>query len=123
MIFDIGDYNPTIGKSYNEIGTLARSQHKCQGFGSLIERGAKEEYFQYLSGEKLKESFFEKSTRTWSNLVSKELESEFDNLIENFDFKDVRNNVKPLLSIFKKLHYIKDDFLKDVFLYVSIYVI
>ena len=49
--------------------------------------------------------------------------SEFDNLIENFDFKDVRNNVKPLLSIFKKLHYIKDDFLKDVFLYVSIYVI
>ncbi len=113
LVFDIGDYNPTIGKSYNEIGTLARSQHKCQGFGSLIERGAKEEYFQFLSGEKLKNSFFEKSTRTWSNLVSKELENEFNTLVQNFDFKDVRNNVKPLLSIYKKLQNIKDDYLRE----------
>ena len=30
---DIGGYNPLTGKSHNELGSLARSQHKCQGFG------------------------------------------------------------------------------------------
>ena len=40
IIMDIGGYNNELGLSYNEIGTIARSQHKCQGFGALLERGS-----------------------------------------------------------------------------------
>jgi LmbE family N-acetylglucosaminyl deacetylase len=31
-----GVYDPLIGKTYNEIGTEARSMHKCQGMGQLL---------------------------------------------------------------------------------------
>ena len=60
LVQDIGGYNSLLGKSYNEIGTLARSQHKCQGFGGIIERGSRIEYFEHIEGARLKKSFFEK---------------------------------------------------------------
>ena len=31
-----GIYDPLLGKTYNEIGTEARSMHKCQGMGQLL---------------------------------------------------------------------------------------
>ena len=31
-----GVYDPLLGKTYNEIGTEARSMHKCQGMGQLL---------------------------------------------------------------------------------------
>jgi LmbE family N-acetylglucosaminyl deacetylase len=31
-----GLYDPLLGKTYNEIGTEARSMHKCQGMGQLL---------------------------------------------------------------------------------------
>jgi LmbE family N-acetylglucosaminyl deacetylase len=112
LTFDIGTYNPIIGKSYNEIGTEARSQHKCQGFGAIIERGERKEYFQHLKGEKLKNSFFEKSTRTWRKLASKKTESDLNILLDNFDFKKPSNNVPSLLKIYKQLKSIKDDIIR-----------
>ena len=39
IMADIGGYDELLGVSYNELGTMARSQHKCQGFGVRIERG------------------------------------------------------------------------------------
>ena len=111
--FDIGEYNSALGKSYNEIGTLARSQHKCQGFGSIIERGERIEYFQYLSGTKLKSNLFENSTRTWTQLVSEELDMEMKALIDNFNFKDASKNVPALLSIYKKLNKLENIVLRD----------
>jgi LmbE family N-acetylglucosaminyl deacetylase len=37
--FNVGEYNPAIGKSYAEIAGESRSQHKSQGFGSLQRKG------------------------------------------------------------------------------------
>ncbi|MEZ4979671.1 MAG: PIG-L family deacetylase, partial [Chitinophagales bacterium] len=48
IIKNIGGYDPLLGMSYNEVGTIARSQHKCQGFGAIVERGEQVEYFEYL---------------------------------------------------------------------------
>ncbi|HSL23790.1 MAG TPA: PIG-L family deacetylase [Vicinamibacterales bacterium] len=31
-----GDYDPLLGRTYAEAGSLARSMHKCQGFGQLL---------------------------------------------------------------------------------------
>lgn len=103
LIQDIGGYNSLLGQSYNEIGTLARSQHKCQGFGAIIERGSTLEYFQHLGGEKLKSSFFEKNTANWTSLVSAQFSADFDQLLASFDFVNPENNVSKLLSLRKIL--------------------
>ena len=107
IVQEIGGYNPLLGKSYNEIGTLARSQHKCQGFGAIIERGSLIEYFQHLGGRQLENSFFENNTTSWSKLVSKQFSDEFDALLADFDFKELENNVPALLSLRKKLNVVK----------------
>ncbi|MEN8811025.1 MAG: PIG-L family deacetylase [Flavobacteriales bacterium] len=103
LIADIGGYNAHLGKSYNEIGTIARSQHKCQGFGAITERGSRLEYFQYLKGDKLSNSFFEKNKRSWSKLLNKEFEQKIDNLVKGFDFSQPENNVAELLEIRNEL--------------------
>ncbi|MEO1548493.1 MAG: PIG-L family deacetylase, partial [Bacteroidota bacterium] len=48
---DIGVYYPALGISNNEIAALASSQHLCQGFGRLSQRGSQEEYVELLKGD------------------------------------------------------------------------
>ncbi|NOQ72467.1 MAG: LmbE family protein [Crocinitomix sp.] len=106
LVQEIGGYNSHLGMSYNEIGTLARSQHKCQGFGAIVERGSLIEYFQHLDGKQLENSFFENNTMSWTKLVSNKFSDEFDALLADFDFKVLENNVPALLSIRKKLNVV-----------------
>ncbi|MDO8501546.1 MAG: PIG-L family deacetylase [Gemmatimonadaceae bacterium] len=37
--FNVGEFNPALGKSYAEIAGESRSQHKSQGFGTLQRKG------------------------------------------------------------------------------------
>ncbi|MBL4704076.1 MAG: PIG-L family deacetylase, partial [Flavobacteriales bacterium] len=107
LIKDIGTYNKLLGKSYTEIGTMARSQHKCQGFGALIERGSRTEYFKHLAGDHLKNSFFEKNTKTWTSIIDADFESQFQSLLDEFDFVNTEKNVPALLKLregLEKLH-------------------
>lgn len=46
--FNVGEYNPVLGKSYAEIAGESRSQHKSQGFGSLQRKGV---FWDYLRRE------------------------------------------------------------------------
>lgn len=103
LVKDIGGYSPLLGMSYNEVGTIARSQHKCQGFGAIIERGEQVEYFQHLAGEKLKEDFFERNTKTWKSIANESAQRAMDALLQNFDFINTEKNVKALLEIKKQL--------------------
>lgn len=103
LVQEIGGYNPLLGQSYNEIGTIARSQHKCQGFGAIVERGSLIEYFEHLGGKKLKKSFFENNTANWSDLVSNDFANSFNALLANFDFVKPENNVPQLLALRKEL--------------------
>lgn len=113
LTLDIGGYNSELGMSYNEIGTLARSQHKCQGFGAIVERGSRIEYFKHLAGEKLTGSFFEKSDRTWSDILNTKFEKKFNNLIAEFNFRDPAENVDELLSILRDLESLPESFFRD----------
>jgi LmbE family N-acetylglucosaminyl deacetylase len=103
IVKDIGGYSPLIGMSYNEVGTIARSQHKCQGFGAIIERGSRIEYFEHLAGTKFKTDFFEDNNRSWSTLVSADFSKLFDQTLTNFDFKEPANNVPSLLKLHDQL--------------------
>jgi len=41
LSFNVGEYDPVAGKSYSEIASISRSQHRSQGQGELAERGAR----------------------------------------------------------------------------------
>lgn len=47
---DVGVYNPVLGKSYGEMASESRSQHKSQGFGVPAQRGTIMEYFSLIKG-------------------------------------------------------------------------
>lgn len=113
ITLDIGGYNSELGMSYNEIGTIARSQHKCQGFGAIVERGSRIEYFKHLGGEKLTASFFEKNNRSWGNIVNAKFDKMFDKLLCNFNFKDPSQNVGELLDLLAELKALPDSFFKE----------
>ncbi|MDG1331726.1 MAG: PIG-L family deacetylase [Crocinitomicaceae bacterium] len=113
LITDIGGYNAQLGMSYNEVGTLARSEHKCQGFGGIIERGSRVEYFKHMAGEKLTGSFFEKSKESWSKMGDKQLEKDFQDAINSFDFIDVSKNVPRLIKILKGLKQLPSSYIVD----------
>lgn len=113
LITDIGGYNEQLGMSYNEIGTYARSEHKCQGFGGIVERGSRIEYFKHLGGEKLHTSFFEKTKESWKSLGDKQLETELQAALDNFDFITVSNNVPRLLKILKRLKLLPSSYIID----------
>jgi len=100
LVAQIGDYDELLGMNYNELGTLARSQHKSQGFGVRIERGERLEYFQWLAGDKLQDNFFEKINRSWASLGGDEtLEGLVKDLEANFNFKMPEESVPTLISI------------------------
>ena len=113
LITDIGGYNAQLGMSYNEIGTLARSEHKCQGFGGIIERGSRVEYFKHLGGKKLKYSFFETTSQTWAEVGDEQLEIDFQAALNNFDFNKVSNNVPRLLNILKRIKQLPSSYIMD----------
>ncbi len=100
LIAQIGDYDELLGLSYNELGTMARSQHKSQGFGVRIERGERLEYFKWLAGDKLQNTFFDKVNRGWASLGADEkLEQLLVDLESNFDFESPEKSVTTLVEI------------------------
>jgi LmbE family N-acetylglucosaminyl deacetylase len=38
---NVGEYNPRLGRSYAEIASISRSQHKSQAFGALQQKGVR----------------------------------------------------------------------------------
>lgn len=112
LVTDIGGYNALLGQSYNEIGTLARSEHKCQGFGAVIERGSRIEYFKHLGGKKLKDSFFENELRTWTDLLNEKFDDTFSNLLSEFNLKNLAANIPALIELKKGIDLLPNSILK-----------
>ena len=44
--FNVGEYDPLLGKSYAEIAAISRSQHRSQAFGTLQPLGARLDFLQ-----------------------------------------------------------------------------
>jgi LmbE family N-acetylglucosaminyl deacetylase len=68
---DVGSYLPLLGKSVTEIAAEARSQHKCQGFGMLSNRGSNLEYLEHVKGSKpmSKTDLFAGINTTWTRVA------------------------------------------------------
>lgn len=64
---NVGEYDPLLGKSYVEIAAAARSQHRCQAFGTAPERGVVIEYLQHTLGDSAKMDLMDGVKSTWKD--------------------------------------------------------
>ena len=110
--FDIGTYYPLKGLSNNEVASLASSQHLCQGFGRLSQRGTQQEYIEILKGNmpKDKSNVFSGIDTTWNRVKGgEEIGDILYKIEENFNFKDPSIHINDLLEAYKLLQNIENE--------------
>lgn len=101
--FDVGTFNPILGKSYGELSAESRSQHKSQGFGVPSQRGTQTEYFLPVDGDTLVKDLFANMSNyliTTSN-HGHETELKIDSILQQFDFSNPSGSVPALLQLKK----------------------
>lgn len=118
--FDVGGYNPLLGKSYGEIAAISRSNHKTQGFGSAGSRGEAMEYFRTTGGTRPEKDIMDGVDLTWHRVKGGEaIEKMVNKLITSFDFLHPEKTVRGLVDLSEALKKIPDGYwktqkLKDV---------
>jgi LmbE family N-acetylglucosaminyl deacetylase len=115
--FDIGVYYPSKGLSNNEVAALASSQHLCQGFGRLSQRGTQQEYVEFLKGEPLdgSNSVFAGIDTSWNRIEGgNAIGSILKKVEENFNFKNPASHLTQLLEAYRLLQNLKNDHWKTI---------
>lgn len=105
---DVGGYNDILGKSYGEIASEARSQHRCQAFGTEKRYGSQYEYFKLLKGEPVKNDLLDGIVTDWTRF--KTLQPVYKKLLtleKKFNPYDLNAIASALLIIYKDLQYAK----------------
>lgn len=117
LSFDVGVYYPLKGLSNNEVASIARSQHLCQGFGTLTTRGSQTEYVEFLKGEfpKDKKDIFSGINTTWNRLEKGgAIGAILYDIEENFDFVNPSKHLPELLKAYKLIQNLKDQHWKTI---------
>lgn len=116
--FDIGVYYPLKGLSNNEVASLASSQHLCQGFGRLTQRGSREEYVELLKGESLedKTNVFSGIDTSWNRIgkKGKAIGKILYNIEKNFNFKNPASHLPKLMEAYTLLQNTSDEHWKGI---------
>ncbi|TVZ14109.1 PIG-L family deacetylase [Maribacter sp. MAR_2009_72] len=113
---DVGVYYPMLGKSNNEIASLASSQHLCQGFGRLTTRGSENEYIELLKGDlpNDKSNIFDGIDTSWSRVKGgKEVGDILYKVENNFNFKDPTVHLPELAKAYGLIQKIPDTHWKN----------
>ncbi|HUF26039.1 MAG TPA: PIG-L family deacetylase [Gemmatimonadaceae bacterium] len=71
--YDVGEYDPLMGRSYAELAAESRSQHRSQGFGTLARRGVVMNYLRLEASratvvDGAEESVFDGIETGWARL-------------------------------------------------------
>jgi len=108
---DIGSYSALLGKSYGEIASQSRSQHKSQGFGVPMQRGASVETFKYIKGDSVKTSIFDGIDFTWLHLKNgKMIQGLIEKLNKSFDPIHPEKSIPLLIKIDNALNAIENTY-------------
>ncbi len=108
---DIGAYNPLLGKSYGEIASTSRSQHRSQGFGVPMQRGTIKETFKYVKGDSVRNDIFEGINDKWSRIPNaKNIEKLITKCISKYNANNPSAIIDDLILIYKELDNIKNDY-------------
>jgi LmbE family N-acetylglucosaminyl deacetylase len=102
--FDVGGYNPVLGRSYGEIAAEGRSQHKSQGFGSQGSRGEAMESFNTTGGTAPVNDLFDDVDISWKRIKGGEAIMQLvQKAIDNYDFVKPQNTIPQLTKIYNAL--------------------
>ncbi len=111
--FDVGGYNPLLGKSYGEIAAISRSNHKSQGFGSAATRGEALEYFKTTGGQPPSDDIMNGVEQTWKRVGGGELVAAIiDSLSASFDLLHPEKSVKGLVRLYQAMNNLPDSYWK-----------
>ncbi len=112
---DLGVYYPFKGKSNTEIAAESRSQHRCQGMGTLPERGAYAEYFEHLKGEKASADVIDGINMTWSRVENGGLiDAIIREVIQAFDYNNPSASVPKLLEAQRAIEALPEGYWKKI---------
>ena len=64
-----GLYDPVLGRSYAELGGLARSMHRSQGMGSSQRKGDAPAFFGHIAGGPVEQDLFEGIDTSWQRIA------------------------------------------------------
>jgi LmbE family N-acetylglucosaminyl deacetylase len=101
---DVGTFNKVLGKSYGEISSLSRSQHKSQGFGTASTRGTSKEYFLQWEGDSAKENIFDGINTTWNRIPrSENIQKLLNSAISKYNLQQPSTILPELLAVRKAI--------------------
>lgn len=96
---DVGGYNALLGKSYGEIASESRSQHKSQGFGVPAGRGTSYEYFRTVTGTSPVNDLMDEVDISWKRTGNSSVTNEIANIIRQFDPQQPEKSVDALIKL------------------------
>ena len=109
--FDVGGYNPLLGKSYGEIAAISRSNHKSQGFGSAASRGEALEYFKTTGGTAPVDDIMSGTELSWKRVAGGEtIAAIVDSISSTFDLVHPEKSVKGLVRLHKAISALPDGY-------------
>ncbi len=117
---EVGMFNPVLGKSYGEIASESRSQHKSQGFGIARQRGSLTESFSLWKGDAPKKDLMEGIDQSWNRIEGGErIQEKINTLISGFSLFAPGKSVRGLVDLYQSIRelpagYWKDQKLKEV---------
>lgn len=94
------------------MAAIARSQHLCQGFGNLTQRGTQMEYIEFLKGAPLKDNdnIFEGIDTTWNRIKGGKAIGDILYTVENdFNFKNPSVHIPQLVEAYQLLQNVEDE--------------
>ena len=109
-------YYPLKGKSNNEIAALSRSQHKCQGFGTLGTRGDEIEYLELLKGDlPSNTNLFEGIDTSWNRVKGgNEIGKILYDIEKNFNFGNPSVHIPNLIKAYDLIQKLEDSHWKEI---------
>ncbi len=110
---DCGDYNPFLGKSYGEIASASRSQHKSQGFGVPAQRGSVIEYLKTIKGTAPAADLMDHVDVSWGRVNSSSYTSIVSKIIEKFDVQHPELSLPALVALYKNIETLKDNYWRE----------
>ena len=121
---DCGDFNPFLGKSYGEIASASRSQHKSQGFGVAAQRGRVIEYFKTIKGTAPVNNLLEGVGTGWDRLLNgadantgsvleNDIRNASDALYHDFSVANPERSIPALVNLYKMIERETDNYWRN----------
>lgn len=109
-VFEVGGYNPLLGRTYHQIAADSRTMHKSQGFGATAGIGEAKDYVELVGGEDFTQDAFDGVKDRWQSLErGPQIHAQIVQMLSQFDISQPEKTVSDLLSIRSSLIMLKSD--------------